>query len=68
LTSAGARHLTTFGEAAIAWSLEGDALRVQVDVPVGATAVLDLPGAAPEEIGHGRYERTVAVAQSVVNA
>ncbi|MFI8632614.1 family 78 glycoside hydrolase catalytic domain [Microbacterium sp. NPDC077663] len=68
LTSARARHLTPFGEASIAWSIEGTELRVEVEVPVGATAVLDLPGAAPEDLGHGRFERTVAAAPSAVTA
>jgi alpha-L-rhamnosidase len=58
LTEAAARHVTPYGEAAIAWRRDGDALAVEVEVPVGATATLELPGAAPETLGHGRHART----------
>ncbi len=68
LTSASARHLTPFGVAAISWSLDREELTVEVEVPVGATAVLDLPGTAPEELGHGRFTRTVAMVASAVIA
>ena len=52
---------TAVGTARVAWRLEGEQLTVSVDVPVGATAELVLPGAAPETVGHGRHERTVTV-------
>ena len=49
------------GTARVAWRLDGEQLTVRVEVPVGATAALVLPGAAPETVGHGRHERTVTV-------
>ncbi|GAA1957303.1 family 78 glycoside hydrolase catalytic domain [Microbacterium deminutum] len=57
LTSAAARHLTPYGEAAIDWRLEDGGMRVRVAVPVGATAVLDIEGREPEDLGHGVHER-----------
>jgi alpha-L-rhamnosidase len=60
LTSASARQLTPYGEAAIAWRIEGGELHVEVTVPVGADAVLDLVGADEETLGSGTYSRTVA--------
>ncbi len=68
LTAASARHRTPYGEAAISWTLSDGALRVEVEVPVGASAVLDLPGGEAEEIGHGRHERVVALAGTAVVA
>ncbi len=40
-------------------------LLVRLQVPVGATGVLDLPGADPEEVGHGVHERVVVLAEEV---
>ncbi|WES63137.1 family 78 glycoside hydrolase catalytic domain [Microbacter sp. GSS18] len=60
LTSASARHTTPYGESAIAWSLEDGDLRVRVEVPVGATGVIDLEGREPETVGHGVHERSLA--------
>lgn len=59
LTHASATQRTPYGEASIAWRIEGNDLRVDLVVPVGATAELDLPGAPPEELGHGTHSRTV---------
>lgn len=58
LTEAAARHRTPYGDAAISWRLDGAELRVEIEVPVGAAAVIDLPGREPEEVGHGRHVRT----------
>jgi alpha-L-rhamnosidase len=61
LTSASARHLTPYGEAAVSWERTGGRLTVRVTVPVGATAAVHLPGEnAPVEARHGRHEWTVA--------
>ncbi|WP_439590857.1 family 78 glycoside hydrolase catalytic domain [Microbacterium sp.] len=65
LTQASARHRTPYGTASIDWSIDGAELRVRVEVPVGATAVLDLDGAELEELGHGAHERVVALLQEV---
>jgi alpha-L-rhamnosidase len=56
LTSAKAKHLTPYGEAAVSWERAGGELRVTVVVPVGAEAVVELPG-RPRETGirHGRH-------------
>ncbi|STX05704.1 alpha-L-rhamnosidase [Kocuria rosea] len=56
LTSAGAIHLTPYGEARIDWALEDGILRTTVGVPVGATGLVELPGAEPVEVGPGTHE------------
>jgi len=61
LTSASARQLTAYGEAAISWHIEGGRLEVEVTVPVGADAVLDLAGAPEETLGSGIHSRSVPV-------
>ncbi|PJJ70682.1 alpha-L-rhamnosidase [Diaminobutyricimonas aerilata] len=63
LTSARAEHETPYGRAAISWRLDGHALRVEVTVPTGATAIVQLPGEDAVEVGSGthHFER-VAVA------
>lgn len=61
LTSASARQLTAYGEAAISWWIDGEQLHVDVAVPVGSEAVLDLPGAAEETLGAGIHSRTVSI-------
>ena len=60
-TSAGATHQTPYGTASIDWALDVDVLTVTAQVPVGATAVLDVPGAPARELGHGRHELRVAL-------
>jgi alpha-L-rhamnosidase len=56
LTSASARHLTPYGEAGVAWERAGGTLRLDVRVPVGATALVHLPGTAePKSVGHGEH-------------
>lgn len=59
LTHAAATQHTPYGEASIAWRIADDRLRVDLVVPVGATAELDLPGASAEELRHGSHTRTV---------
>ncbi|ADB32637.1 alpha-L-rhamnosidase [Kribbella flavida DSM 17836] len=59
LTKASARHLTPYGEAAVAWSRSGGRVRLEVTVPVGARARVAVPGeSAPVEVGHGTHEWT----------
>jgi len=60
LTHAAARHRTPYGEASISWRIADGDLHVDVVVPVGATAVLELPGREPEPLGHGRHSASVA--------
>ncbi|KJL21359.1 Bacterial alpha-L-rhamnosidase [Microbacterium oxydans] len=59
LAHAAATQHTPYGEASISWRIDEDRLHVDVVVPVGATAELDLPGAPAEDLGHGRHTRTV---------
>ncbi|WP_275410591.1 alpha-L-rhamnosidase C-terminal domain-containing protein, partial [Actinoplanes nipponensis] len=60
LTSASARHLTPYGEAAVSWRRADGRLRLTVTVPVGAEAEVHVPGAAAGvEVRHGTHEWTV---------
>ncbi|MET3511666.1 glycoside hydrolase family 78 protein [Plantibacter flavus] len=61
LTHASAVHLTPYGRASIAWRIESDTLHVEVEVPTGTTAVVDLTGAEPVSVTSGthRFEVTV---------
>jgi alpha-L-rhamnosidase len=62
LTSASARHLTPYGEAHVAWELNGDQFHLAVRVPVGATAHVYLPGRETAElVGHGDHSWDVTV-------
>lgn len=57
LTSAASRVRTPYGHAEIEWELASGQLRVRIEVPVGATAILDLEGRDIEHLGHGVHER-----------
>ncbi|WP_043619121.1 alpha-L-rhamnosidase [Nonomuraea candida] len=59
LTRASARLDTPYGPAAVSWSTDGETLTVSATVPPGTTAVVDLPGAEPREVGSGSHEFTV---------
>ncbi|MEH1163916.1 family 78 glycoside hydrolase catalytic domain [Micromonospora sp. CPCC 205539] len=60
LTRAAARHDTPYGQASVAWERADGRLRLEVRVPVGATAVVHVPGGdAPIEVRHGRHVWTV---------
>lgn len=56
LTSAEARHLTPYGEAAVSWELTDAELVVHLSVPVGTAAEVDVPGLDPHVVGHGHHE------------
>ncbi|MHA7280914.1 family 78 glycoside hydrolase catalytic domain [Arthrobacter sp. MDT2-2] len=58
LTSASARHETPYGTASISWSLDAGNLSVEVTVPTGSTAVVDLPNQAPVSVGSGTHTFT----------
>jgi alpha-L-rhamnosidase len=60
LTHASARHLTPYGEASVSWRRSDGSLRLDVVVPVGSTATVEVPGGPTAEVGHGRHEWTVA--------
>jgi alpha-L-rhamnosidase len=57
LTSASARMRTPYGDAAVGWERADGAFVLRVEVPVGATAVVHVPGRdEPVEVGHGAHE------------
>jgi alpha-L-rhamnosidase len=60
ITSAKARHETPYGAAAIEWELAGDVLNVDVTVPAGCTAELELPGRDPVALAAGSSHHAVA--------
>jgi alpha-L-rhamnosidase len=60
LTHASARHLTPYGEASVSWQRAGGEFRLDVVVPVGATAAVELPGGTAVEVGHGTHHWAVA--------
>jgi alpha-L-rhamnosidase len=55
LTSAGASLSTVYGEASVRWVRSGSQLDVDLIVPPGTTATVDLPGSAPIEVRAGRH-------------
>jgi alpha-L-rhamnosidase len=56
VTSANARHLTPYGEAAVTWKRENGTFSLRLDVPVGATAVVSLPGSSEAiRVAHGSH-------------
>ncbi|XAS72909.1 family 78 glycoside hydrolase catalytic domain [Micrococcaceae bacterium Sec5.1] len=56
LTSASAVHLTPYGEAVVAWERSDGRLKLDVKVPVGATAQVHVPGfPEPETVAHGEH-------------
>jgi alpha-L-rhamnosidase len=59
LTSASASLQTRHGRVSVDWRIEEGVLRVDAEVPDGATAVLRLPGADDLELGAGRHGASV---------
>jgi alpha-L-rhamnosidase len=68
-TSASAAHETPYGRASISWRViddtEGARLIVDVRVPTGADAVIELPGAAPVAVGSGEHTVTAPIGASL---
>jgi alpha-L-rhamnosidase len=62
LTHASAAHESPFGRIEVAWRRVGDELRVDVTVPPGATALVQLPDPSftPVDMGSGRRSFTCA--------
>jgi alpha-L-rhamnosidase len=58
LTHAAARHRTPYGEAAVRWERADGSLRLQVTVPVGVTATVQLPDGRAFDVRHGSHEFT----------
>ncbi|WP_369068292.1 family 78 glycoside hydrolase catalytic domain [Kineococcus terrestris] len=61
ITSASVRHETPHGTAAVSWRVRDGVLAVDVHVPLGVSAVLDLPGAGPSRVGAGSHHLEVPV-------
>jgi len=59
LSSASARHLTPYGEAACAWKIEAGQIELRVVIPPNTTALVILPGSGQmHEVGSGSYRWT----------
>jgi len=62
LDYATARHLTPYGEASVSWRKSDGMLTLDIQVPVGSRAMVELPwGAGTAEVGHGRHSWTIAM-------
>ncbi|WP_350001126.1 glycoside hydrolase family 78 protein [Pseudarthrobacter sp. WHRI 8279] len=59
LSSASAAHETPYGRASISWKRDGSGHSVEIEVPTGTTARVELPGRAPADVGPGRFEYVV---------
>jgi alpha-L-rhamnosidase len=56
LTAASARHRTPYGDTEVSWERSEGRFRLQVVVPVGATATVHVPGRSePVLVGHGTH-------------
>ncbi|GAA4433540.1 glycoside hydrolase family 78 protein [Georgenia halophila] len=56
LTRASAEHETPYGRAAIAWRIDGETLHVEVTVPTGSAATVELPGGEPVAVSSGTHD------------
>ncbi|MFF4906262.1 alpha-L-rhamnosidase C-terminal domain-containing protein [Streptomyces sp. NPDC001260] len=55
LTWARAGHDTPYGRVETGWRVEGTSLAVDLLVPPGVTALVDLPATPPTEVGPGQH-------------
>jgi alpha-L-rhamnosidase len=55
LTHASTSLQTRFGRAAVAWRIDGGAVRVDVEVPPNTRATITMPGAEPRRVGSGTH-------------
>ena len=60
LTHASARHVTPYGEAAVAWRRADGRFTLDVTVPPGCRATVHVPGEEPVTVRHGRHTWTAA--------
>ena len=61
LTSASARHETPYGPAAVSWERRDGRFALTVEVPVGSSATVHVPGEAePVAVAHGLHTWDVA--------
>lgn len=59
LTSCETTRVTPYGEARVAWSRSGGTLTVDVSVPAGSSAMIELPGREVREVGSGTHQFSV---------
>ena len=50
-----ARHRTPYGDAAVSWSRANGVITLEVEVPVGACAEVELADSEVRSVGHGRH-------------
>jgi alpha-L-rhamnosidase len=62
LTHARAALQTLHGRWAVAWRIERDRFRLELDVPPGCTARVDLPDGSSDEVGPGAHCEELALA------
>ena len=53
--------ITPHGRVAVAWQVAGDEMSVEIDIPAGCTADVDLPGLSPATVGTGHHTFTAPV-------
>lgn len=69
LDRASARHDTPYGEAAVAWSRQGGSWHIEVRVPVGTTADVELPfDGGRFSVAHGTHRWTLAEPEAAASA
>ncbi|WP_223693462.1 alpha-L-rhamnosidase [Leifsonia poae] len=65
LTEAETELKTPHGRVAVAWTLVGDTLTVEADIPSGVDAVLRLPGQPERPLEAGHHSTTVVIPATV---
>lgn len=56
LDSCSTRHRTPYGDAEVSWLRTGGVITLEVEVPVGTSAEVQLPGdSKPRTVGHGHH-------------
>ena len=61
VTGGGMRYASPYGILQTSWTLSGDRFSLELDVPVGVTAIVALPdGTELSGVEHGHYSYVVA--------
>ena len=68
LDSAGARHETPYGPLEVRWSIKDGRVTIDFTVPVGVTAILDLPGTPQNRFTHGSHSIELSAAEATAIA
>lgn len=55
IQAASARYRSALGEVAVSWHKEQGRLHLEVEIPAGAAATVEIPGSATVTLGSGRY-------------